>query len=170
MLRQRIEQLKHEYTDQYVVVDADRPGLARFKGITGQVKTINMGGRALVQFDANSDAGWYDIALDYLKVVDKPEPKPAAPAGKAAAGKAAVAKKPPPEKPPSAPEPVKQPKPSPLELARMEKQAQQAAEAGPEQAAPGAEPGATEISDAAEPSGEPGGQTPPARPEPDRDP
>jgi hypothetical protein len=91
MLPQRIEQLKRRYTDQYVVVDGTRPELARFKGFIGQVKTINMGGRALVQFDANSDAGWYDIELDYLKVVDKPPPKPAAPV-KAAPAKAAPAK------------------------------------------------------------------------------
>jgi len=133
MLRQRIEQLKHEYTDQYVVVDADRPELARFKGITGQVKTINMSGRALVQFDAHNNAGWYDIALDYLKVVDKPEPEPKpAASGKATSGKAAAAKEPSPEKPPAKPEPAKEPKPSPLELARMEKQARQAAQAEPD--------------------------------------
>jgi hypothetical protein len=73
---ERIEELKRQYTDQYVVVDASRVELARFKDMVGQIKTVNFNGRALVQFDADSDRGWYDIALDYLKVVDKPEPKP----------------------------------------------------------------------------------------------
>jgi hypothetical protein len=111
MLPERIEQLMQEYTDQYVVVEGDRPELARFRGATGQVKTINMSGRALVQFDANGDAGWYDVELDYLKVVDKPEPKPAT--------KAAPAKKPAPKAETAA---AKEPKPSPLELARKEKE------------------------------------------------
>jgi len=71
-----IEQLKREFTDKYVVVDAKTPELARFGGQTGQVKTVNMSGRALVQFDADNNIGWYDIALDFLKVVPKPEPKP----------------------------------------------------------------------------------------------
>ena len=31
-----------------------------------------MSGRALVEFDGNSNIGWYDIGLDFLKIVDKP--------------------------------------------------------------------------------------------------
>lgn len=68
-----IERLKQEYTDKHVVVIGDRPELARFVGYTGQVKTVNMNGRALVQFDAWSNIGWYDIALDFLRVVSDPE-------------------------------------------------------------------------------------------------
>src|SRR5689334_21887433 len=68
-----IEQLKQDFTDKYVVVDAARPELKRFDGYVGQVKTVNMNGRALVQFDAWNNIGWYDIGLDYLKVVPKPE-------------------------------------------------------------------------------------------------
>jgi hypothetical protein len=49
---ERIEKLKEQYTDQYVAVDASRPELARFKGVVGQVKTVNCNGRALVEFDA----------------------------------------------------------------------------------------------------------------------
>ncbi len=119
---ERIEKLKEEYTDRYVVVDASRPELARFKGFYGQVKTINCNGRALVQFDADSNRGWYDIELDFLKVVEKPEPKPAEPKVKPAA-------KAPPKKEDSAPpaEPSPKEKLSPLELARMQREAERAA-------------------------------------------
>src|SRR5688572_11984473 len=72
-----IEKLKREYTDKYVVVDAGRPELARFRDVVGQVRTVNMSGRALVEFsDYHLNTGWYDIDLDFLKVVDKPPPKP----------------------------------------------------------------------------------------------
>ena len=108
MLSQRIEKLRQEYTDQSVVVDRARPVLARFRGMVGQVKTINFNGRALVQFDAQKNLAWYDIELDCLKVVDKPEPEPPAkPPVKKAAGPGGEADK---------------EKLSPLELARLEKQ------------------------------------------------
>ncbi|MBC7336004.1 MAG: hypothetical protein H5U01_07000, partial [Clostridia bacterium] len=48
----RIENLRLEYTDQYVTVNSPRPELARFKGKVGRVITINWNGRALVQFDS----------------------------------------------------------------------------------------------------------------------
>ena len=76
MLLREVEELKRQYTDQYVVVEAVRPALARFKGIVGQVKTVNMSGRALVEFDADNNRGWYDIEPGLLKIVDKPPPKP----------------------------------------------------------------------------------------------
>ncbi len=90
---EQIEKLKREFTDKYVVVDESRPELSRFKGKTGLIKTVNMSGKALVRFDADNNIGWYDIGLDFLKVVPKPEPKPedekhakkAAPAAKAEA-------------------------------------------------------------------------------------
>jgi hypothetical protein len=42
-----------------------------------------MSGRALVEFiDYHLNIGWFDIDLDYLKVVDKPAPKEKAPAAK----------------------------------------------------------------------------------------
>lgn len=95
---ERVERLKQEYTDRYVVADASRPELARFKGQVGQIKTINFNGRALVQFDADNNRGWYDIDLDFLKIVDKPEPKPEvvkpAAAAKASASKEAGKKEP----------------------------------------------------------------------------
>ncbi len=88
-----IDTLRQQLTDQYVVVQGDRPELARFQGQTGQVKTVNCNGRALVEFDSFANRGWYDIAPDYLRVVPKPEPKrPEKPAAKAAVAKPAVAK------------------------------------------------------------------------------
>lgn len=70
-----IEKLRREFTDKYVVVDERRPELRRFRGLTGQVKTINGNGRALVQFDGNNNIGWYDIELDFLSIVPPPPPK-----------------------------------------------------------------------------------------------
>ncbi|HEX4131005.1 MAG TPA: hypothetical protein VHZ24_13260 [Pirellulales bacterium] len=72
-----VESLKRQYTDKYVVVDESRPELARFHGQTGQVKTVNMSGRALVEFDAYNNIGWYDIDPTWLRVVEAPLPKPA---------------------------------------------------------------------------------------------
>ncbi|MEO2048968.1 MAG: hypothetical protein ABGX16_20620 [Pirellulales bacterium] len=114
MISEKIEKIKSDYTDKYVVVQAEQPELARFKGYVGQVKTVNMNGRALVEFgEFNQNIGWYDIELDYLKVVDKPskkeaqakESKKAAPAAKGPKNKSAASG----EK-----------KLSPLELARQQ--------------------------------------------------
>lgn len=87
----QIEKLKREFTDKYVVVDEGRPELRRFKGMTGLIKTVNMSGKALVRFDTDNNIGWYDIGLDFLKVVPKPEPKPE---GEKHAKKPAAAAKP----------------------------------------------------------------------------
>ncbi len=75
MVFEHIEKLQAEYVDKYVVVDDQRPELRRFSGLTGVVKTVNMSGRALVQFDGRNNIGWYDIDIDYLRVVDQPLPK-----------------------------------------------------------------------------------------------
>ena len=75
MVFEHIEKLRREYADKYVVADQNRPELRRFGGLTGQVKTVNMNGRALVQFAGNNNVGWYDIEIDFLKVVDKPPPE-----------------------------------------------------------------------------------------------
>lgn len=109
MFTEQIEKLKAEYTDRYVVVDPSRPELARFRKYVGRVKTVNMNGRALVQFDGDNHVGWYDIELDFLKVVEPPtrtaaEPKEEQPKAKGA--------------------------PSKLEVARAEKEAPAAAPAG----------------------------------------
>jgi hypothetical protein len=61
----RMDALKREWTDQYVLVNADRPELRRFAGIVGRVTTVNWNGKALVDFQ---DGGWYDITAspEYL--------------------------------------------------------------------------------------------------------
>jgi len=109
MAFERIEKLKDEYTDKYVVVvDKGRPELSRFGGFVGQVITVNMNGRALVEFDRFNNTGRFDIELDYLKVVEKPEPaKPAA-------------KKPPAKRPAKPPVKTEGAELSPLEKARMQ--------------------------------------------------
>jgi len=113
MVNQQIEKVKQEYTDKFVVVDAGRPELARFGDLVGQVKTVNMSGRALVEFgDYHKNIAWYDIDLDYLKVVDKPAPKDA----KQAAAKKKPAAKPAAKKADAGGEK----KLSPLEMARMQ--------------------------------------------------
>ncbi|MFM8702413.1 MAG: hypothetical protein ACKOHG_00795, partial [Planctomycetia bacterium] len=71
-----IERLKSEWTDRYVVVDGSVPELARFAAATGLVKTVNMNGRCLVEFDQYNNTGWYDIDPTALRVVPKPLPKP----------------------------------------------------------------------------------------------
>jgi hypothetical protein len=95
--------MKREYTDKYVLVDPVRPELARFRDVVGRVKTVNMNGQALVEFDDyHLNTGWFDIAPEFLKVVDKPPPKapkvekkPAAKAeAKPVAAKAPAAKAP----------------------------------------------------------------------------
>jgi len=102
-----IERLKSEWTDKFVVIDSPTPELARFAQTTGIVKTVNMNGRCLVEFDQFNNTGWYDIDPSFLKIVPKPLPKPpeakpkpaakeapAKPAAKAAAGKPAAGNRP----------------------------------------------------------------------------
>lgn len=120
------ETLKRELTDKYVVVADDVPELRRFRGLTGIVKTVNMSGRALVQFDGPADIGWYDIDPTYLNIVDAPLPKV-----KPAEAHEAPATKPAPEKA----APKKAAGMSPLELARQQGAAGGGAKA---QAAPAA--------------------------------
>lgn len=70
-----VQQLQRQLTDKYVLVRDGVPELRRFQGLTGRVKTVNMNGRALVQFDGPVDIGWYDIDPAYLQVVDQPLPR-----------------------------------------------------------------------------------------------
>ena len=84
MVSNHVDKLKLEFFDKYVAVDDARPELRRFKGLVGHVKTVNMSGRALVEFDGPKDLGWHDIEIDYLRVVEKPAAEPTA---KAAAAK-----------------------------------------------------------------------------------
>lgn len=69
------EQLKREWTDQYVMVNPDRPDLKRFANIVGRVVTVNWSGRALVDFQ---DGGWYDISAsaEFLTKLDPAQAKP----------------------------------------------------------------------------------------------
>ena len=73
-VERRCEQLKQEWTDQYVEVNADRPELARFAGLVGRVVTVNFNSKAIVDFE---DGGWYDITAseEYLKRLDPTEAK-----------------------------------------------------------------------------------------------
>jgi hypothetical protein len=75
MVFDAIETLKSKYTDKFVQVDGQTPELRRFAGLTGRVKTVNMSGRALVEFDLHNNIGWYDIALDFLRIVAAPAPQ-----------------------------------------------------------------------------------------------
>ncbi|WP_442483172.1 hypothetical protein [Aeoliella sp. SH292] len=82
MLMDEVESAKQKYTDQYVAIASRRPELMRFAGLVGQVKTVNMSGRALVQWVHYFDnVGWYDIDLRDLMIVPKPaEPEVVKPA------------------------------------------------------------------------------------------
>jgi hypothetical protein len=115
-----IDELKQKYTDKYVVVDGSRPELARFRDTYGTVKTVNMSGRALVEFaDYHLNIGWYDIDPSFLKLIDAPlppKPKEAAPA-KAPKGEAASAAGKPAAKPkPAAAAPAAGAKPSTADI------------------------------------------------------
>lgn len=68
------EALVREWTDQYVMVNAERPDLKRFAGIVGRVVTVNWSERAIIDFQ---DGGWYDIVAssDFLTKVDPAEAK-----------------------------------------------------------------------------------------------
>ncbi|MDP6469048.1 MAG: hypothetical protein QF918_14970 [Pirellulaceae bacterium] len=101
MVFEHIIKLQQEYTDKFVVVDQGVPELSRFEGMTGTVRTVNMSGRALVEFDGNLNIGWYDIDLDFLKVIDAPLPKEDPKAKTKASPKAAAKKK---KAPPPKPE------------------------------------------------------------------
>jgi hypothetical protein len=65
----RYEQLKREWTDQYVEVNPERPELRRFAGIVGRVVTVNCNNKAVVDFQ---DGGWYDVSAstEYLTKLD----------------------------------------------------------------------------------------------------
>jgi hypothetical protein len=114
---EHLRSLRFEYEDQFVVIEGDRPELLRFKGKMGRVKTINCNGRALVQFDSGNDRGWYDIDLDFLRVVEPP------PSDTTAGGPLPLST----EKPA---QPTEY-RPSALELARQSKEQPQSPEAKP---------------------------------------
>ena len=157
-----IERLKADWTDKYVVIDSAAPELARFARTTGQVKTVNMNGRCLVEFDQYNNIGWYDIDPAALKIVPKPAPKPPEekPAKPAPAAKAAPAK--------AAP-PAGGQKPSTADILAAARRAAGATAAAPKPA--GARPSTAEILAAArgkQPSAAGSAPPPPsAQPEPE---
>ncbi len=65
----RYEQLRREWTDQFVEINPERPELRRFQGIVGRVVTVNRNNKAIVDFQ---DGGWYDItaSTEYLTRLD----------------------------------------------------------------------------------------------------
>jgi len=67
----RLEKLKQQYTGKRVVVDAQRPELARLANVPGRVVTINRNGQALVQFEG-PDPSWHDIDPQFLKLEPSP--------------------------------------------------------------------------------------------------
>lgn len=69
------EELKREWTDQFVEVIPERPELKRFAGIVGRVVTVNFNNKAVVDFQ---DGGWYDISAstEYLRKLDPAVAKP----------------------------------------------------------------------------------------------
>jgi hypothetical protein len=64
--------LKQEWTDQFILVNPERPELKRFAGIIGRVVTVNWNNKAIIDFQ---DGGWYDItpSTDLLKKIDPAE-------------------------------------------------------------------------------------------------
>jgi hypothetical protein len=141
-----IERLKAEWTDKYVVIDSPAPELARFARATGQVKTVNMNGRCLVEFDQFNNIAWYDVDPSCLRMVPKPLPKPAEPKEKPAkpAAKAAPAKEA--AKPAAAKKPSTSTKPSTADiLAAARGKAAAAPAAGAAKPAAGAKPSTAEI-------------------------
>ena len=69
-----IEDLKREWTDQFVRVNTERPELKRFANSIGRVVTVNCSGRAIIDF---ADGAWYDITAssEFLTKVDPAEAK-----------------------------------------------------------------------------------------------
>jgi hypothetical protein len=70
----KIDELRRQWIDQYVVANTERPELKRFGDTVGRVVTVNYNGKALVDFQ---DGGWYDItaSADFLRPLDPEEGK-----------------------------------------------------------------------------------------------
>jgi hypothetical protein len=70
----RHEALRREWTDQFVLVNPDRPELKRFANIVGRVITVNWNNKAVIDFQ---DGGWYDITAtsECLQKLDPAEAK-----------------------------------------------------------------------------------------------
>ncbi len=128
MRRERVEQLRQEYAGQRVGIEDEPSELARLAGVHGRVVTINMAGLALVQFDG-ADRSWHDIELDFVKVIDQPEPEQAKAKTQKPQEKQEAAKAPVPRLAKLPDESLSSLQLSRLELARMEKEEKKEAEA-----------------------------------------
>jgi hypothetical protein len=70
-----IESLRRTWSNRLVKVTRDVPTLQRFAGKVGRVITVNLSGRAIVDF---GDGGWYDLpdfASVLIEVTDPDEAK-----------------------------------------------------------------------------------------------
>ncbi len=69
---ERVDALRREWLDQYVLANPECAELRRFQGIVGRVVTVNYNGKAVIDFQ---DGGWYDIAAstEFLTRVDPAE-------------------------------------------------------------------------------------------------
>lgn len=74
LTQSQIEQLRTEWTDQFVKANVDRPELKRFGETIGRVVTVNWNGKAVIDFQ---DGGWYDItaSTQFLIKLDPAEAK-----------------------------------------------------------------------------------------------
>jgi hypothetical protein len=65
----KVDELRREWIDQYVMVKPQWPELKRFADIVGRVVTVNYNGKAVVDFQ---DGGWYDItaSTEFLTRLD----------------------------------------------------------------------------------------------------
>ncbi|MEM9703634.1 MAG: hypothetical protein AAF907_14440 [Planctomycetota bacterium] len=109
------ERLKQHWTGRRVIVRVDQAvgTLARFAGLKGTVRTVNMNGRALVQFDGK-DETWFDLdprALEEAAAEPDPPPKPDKPAARTPRRKAPPTDKPPTRKPAARKPPSMKPAP-----------------------------------------------------------
>ena len=71
-----IEDLKEQWTNQFVRVNSERLELKRFEGKVGRVVTVNWSGKAIVDF---ADGAWYDIPAseEFLKRITADDPSAA---------------------------------------------------------------------------------------------
>jgi len=71
---QRYEELKRQWTDQFVEINPERPELKRFAGVVGRIVTVNRNGKAIVDFQ---DGAWYDItaSTEYLRILEGEQAK-----------------------------------------------------------------------------------------------
>ena len=135
-LLEEVTGLQREWTDRFVQVDGSIPELKRFAGLTGQVKTVNMSGHALVEFVGSEDIGWYDIHPQFLTVVEADVPTESTDDTQAAAEDAPAPAQEETTAPAEEAAPVDTSNLSPLELARLQDSGGAAAAPAKEAAAP----------------------------------